>query len=332
MPNLQIPESEISTVTTTPSYHREDWQRGYESQPNEFDYGIEDIEGQIPLDLHGTFFRNGPGLLDVNGQRLHHPFDGDGMVCAIAFSEGRAHFRNRFVRTAGYLKEQAAGKILYRGVFGTQKPGGWLANIFDLKIKNIANTNIIYWGDKLLALWEAAAPYGLDPRTLDTLELESLNGILQDGDTFAAHPRIEIKRESDTQQLVNFSVKSGLSSTITIYELDASGNLVNRHTHTIPGFAFLHDMAITPNYCIFFQNPVSFNPLPFIFGGCSAGQCLKFNPNQHSKCDGKPNRYGSWVFAIHHRYSADRQPANRYNQHHQRGLGPAQHDLQPISG
>ena len=155
-----------STQPTDLSYNLQDWQKGYRSLPQEHDYWIDEIEGQIPADLNGTLFRNGPGLLDVNGQRIHHPFDGDGMICAISLQNGRAHFRNRFVRTQGYLEEQQAGKILYRGVFGTQKPGGWLANAFDLRLKNIANTNVIYWGGKLLALWEAAEPYRLDPETL----------------------------------------------------------------------------------------------------------------------------------------------------------------------
>jgi len=44
----------------------------------------------------------------VNGQRIHHPFDGDGMISAIAFRDGRAHFRNRFVRTAAYLEQRLA--------------------------------------------------------------------------------------------------------------------------------------------------------------------------------------------------------------------------------
>ncbi|MEY3223053.1 MAG: hypothetical protein RLZZ203_1909, partial [Cyanobacteriota bacterium] len=62
------------------SYTLKDWQGGYESLKEEFDYWIDDIEGEIPLDLSGTLLRNGPGLLDINGQRLHHPFDGDGMI------------------------------------------------------------------------------------------------------------------------------------------------------------------------------------------------------------------------------------------------------------
>jgi all-trans-8'-apo-beta-carotenal 15,15'-oxygenase len=120
---FSVPVSEVP-------YQRNDWKKGYLSQPNEYDYWVDDIEGEIPAALHGTLFRNGPGLLEVNGQRIHHPFDGDGMICAIAFDNGRAHFRNRFVRTEGFLREQKEGKILYRGVFGTQKPGGWLANAF----------------------------------------------------------------------------------------------------------------------------------------------------------------------------------------------------------
>ncbi|HEY9844669.1 MAG TPA: carotenoid oxygenase family protein, partial [Candidatus Caenarcaniphilales bacterium] len=107
-------------VKESQSYDLKDWQGGNQSQKQEFDYWITDIEGEIPPQLQGTLFRNGPGILDVGGQRLQHPFDGDGMINAICFSQGQAYFRSRFVRTEGYLAEQAANKILYRGVFGTQ--------------------------------------------------------------------------------------------------------------------------------------------------------------------------------------------------------------------
>ncbi|MGB3514055.1 MAG: carotenoid oxygenase family protein [Microcoleaceae cyanobacterium] len=275
MTNLQIEKST--------SYTREDWRRGYESQLNEYDYWIDDIEGEIPADLNGTFFRNGPGLLDINGQAIAHPFDGDGMICAIGFKNGRAYFQNRFVKTEGYVAEKAAGKILYRGVFGTQKPGGWLANMFDIKGKNIANTGILYWGNKLLALWEGAEPHQLNPKTLETIGIDDLDGILEPGQAFSAHPRIEKGKDGKGDVLVNFSVKPGLSSTITIFEFNSQGKLLKRYSHSIPGFAFLHDMVITPNYCIFFQNPVTLNPLPFLFGLRSAGQCLKFSPNQPTR-------------------------------------------------
>lgn len=294
---------------TDSTFDIRDWQKGYLSQPNEFDYWIDEVEGEIPADLHGTLFRNGPGLLDINGQPIEHPFDGDGMVCAIAFAEGRAHFRNRFVRTEGYLAEQAAGKILYRGTFGTQKPGGWLANIFDLRLKNIANTQVIYWGEKLLALWEGGEPHRLDPATLDTLGIDLLDSVLKSGDTFAAHPRIDpsCDRTDGEPCLVNFAVKPGMPSQLTLYELNQAGQVVQQQSHSLDGFAFMHDFAITPNYAIFFQNPVQFNPLPYLLGWRGAAQCIDFAANQPTKVLVVPRQGGTMhtletesCFVFHH--------------------------------
>lgn len=270
-------------ITNLPStFSLDDWQSGYRSQPEEYAYWIDDIEGAIPTDLTGTLFRNGPGLLDIHGYPLQHPFDGDGMISSFAFKDGRAFYRNRFVRTAGYVAEQAAGKPLYRGTFGTQKPGGVLANAFDLRLKNIANTNIIHWGGKLLSLWEAAEPYRLDPYTLETIGLDFLDGLLQPGGSYTAHPKVDPGHYGQSR-LVGFSVKPGLSSTITLYELDIDGQLIAQYSHIVPGFCFLHDFALTPNYAIFFQNPVTFNPLGYILGLKGAAHCLEFDPKAATK-------------------------------------------------
>ncbi|MFQ4142808.1 carotenoid oxygenase family protein [Chlorogloeopsis sp. ULAP02] len=271
------------TSSHSKPYTMEDWRGANRSLTQEFDYWIEDVEGKIPIDLNGTLYRNGPGLLDIFGRTVHHPFDGDGMVCAISFSNGRAHFRNRFVRTEGYCAEQAAGRMLYRGVFGTEKPGGWLANTFDLRKKNVANTNIIYWGGKLLALWEASHPYRLEPQTLETLGIETLDGVLNKDSPFAAHPMIDPGDENREPRLVTFAIKPGTLTTITVYELNLAGKVVQKHDHKLPGFAFIHDFAITPNYCLFFQNPVSFNPLPYVLGFRGAAECIKFQEQNPTK-------------------------------------------------
>lgn len=283
MQSSQLHERASSIATR--SYQREDWQKGYESLKTESNYWIDDVEGQIPAELNGTLFRNGPGLLDINGHKIHHPFDGDGMISAIAFQDGRAYFRNRHIRTAAFVEEEKAGKLLYRGVFGTQKPGGWLANAFDFNLKNIANTNVIYWGGKLLALWEAADPHRLDPCTLETLGIDSLNGVLSPGEAFGAHPRFDpsCNQDNGAPCLVNFSIKPGLSTTVTIFELNPAGKVIRKHAHNVPGFAFIHDFAITPNYCVLFQNPVAFNPLPFVFGLRGAGECIEFQPHQPTR-------------------------------------------------
>lgn len=271
------------------AYTMADWRGGTESLTQEYDYWIDDVEGTVPTDLVGTLYRNGPGLLERGGVPLAHPFDGDGMICAFRFENGRVHFRNRYVRTAGFLEEEKANRLLYRGVFGTQKPGGWLANFLDTRVKNIANTHVIYWGGKLLALWEASLPHRLDPVTLETIGLDNLDGLLKESDAFAAHPRFD----PQMQRLVNFGVKPGLSTRITLYEFDASGQCVSQPVFQIPGFAFIHDFALTPNYAIVFQNPVQLNPLPYLLGLRGAAQCIQFNAQEPTRVWLLPRRGGT---------------------------------------
>ena len=80
--------------------------------------------------------------------------------------------------------------------------------------------------------------------------------------------------------MVNFRVDPGLSSEITLFEFAPDGKLLRRHSHSVPGFSFIHDFIITPHYAIFFQNPVNFNPLPFLFGLRGAGECVQFQPDK----------------------------------------------------
>ena len=91
------------------------------------------------------------------------------MITSIKFNNGQPFLTNRFVKTKGYLEEEKINKFIYRGVFGTQKNGGILNNVLDLKFKNIANTHVVKLGDEILALWEAAGPHAMDPDSLETI-------------------------------------------------------------------------------------------------------------------------------------------------------------------
>ncbi|AFY74249.1 lignostilbene-alpha,beta-dioxygenase-like enzyme [Synechococcus sp. PCC 7502] len=266
-------------MVQTSSFSKSDWQKGYKSLKTEYSYWVDDIEGELPKALQGTLFRNGPGLLDVNGDRYGHPFDGDGMVSSITFTDGKVHFANSFVKTPEFLAEQEAGKILYRGVFGTQRSGGFLQNIFNLKLKNLANTNVIYHGQKLLALWEASRPYRLNPETLETIGIENFDGNLNPGEVFTAHPKFD----PITGDMYGFGVDAGPKSTINLYKVDLQGTLTKFANQKVDGFCFLHDFVITPNYAIFAQNPVKFNPLPFILGFKPAATCIDLQPQTPTK-------------------------------------------------
>lgn len=75
-------------------------------------------------------------------------------------------------------------------------------NPFDFDVKNVANTHVVYWGGKLLALWEGGLPHELDPRTLETLGPTTLGGTLPDKGPFAAH--FKIAEGPEGRRLVNF--------------------------------------------------------------------------------------------------------------------------------
>ena len=84
-----------------------------------------------------------------------------------------------------FQDETAADKLLYKGTFGTQVPGGLLKNLFQIAPRNVANTGILSTGDKCLALFEAGQPYSLDPVTLQTKGVDLLGGNIRKGAPFS---------------------------------------------------------------------------------------------------------------------------------------------------
>ncbi|MBM5823296.1 MAG: Apocarotenoid-15,15'-oxygenase [Cyanobacteria bacterium K_Offshore_surface_m2_011] len=285
------PSASVPPADEARGYDRADWASAFRNVTLELtDEPLAVRRGALPAALRGTLYRNGPGRLERGGQWVHHPFDGDGMVTAVRFGPEGASVSNRFVRTEGWLAEEKAGKPLYRGVFGTQKPGGPLANAFDVRLKNIANTHVVRLGDDLLALWEASSPHALDPDSLETRGLSLLEGVLKPGEAFSAHPRFDPGHHG-CERLVTFGVKSGPRSTIRLMEFasgagpagEAPGTLLNERSDTFNGFAFLHDFALTPNWAVFLQNAIAFNPLPFALGLKGAAQCLASKPGAHGQ-------------------------------------------------
>jgi len=246
-------------------------QRAWQSQPEEFDYDLE-VEGSLPPELKGTLFRNGPGLTHLFGTDLVHPIDGDGMVCSITFpGNGTAHFRSKFVKTKEYLLEQKEKKMLFKGMMGSFPPRSlrdrikeWKEDVIEMKVpnlrfKNPSNTNVYYWGGKLLSCWENGLPYRLDPATLDTIQEDNLDGLLNDPDSFGAHFRIDATNDV----LVAFSLKLNYrrNSDLYIYEFDNHFHLVQKKTISLEQYYYCHDFLLTENYYIFHHTPfLDMNP------------------------------------------------------------------------
>ena len=253
---------QLEDANEVPSCHG-----GLENLDNEYDYIIDDLEGEIPRDLTGTFFRNGPGRQKIGSTPYGHWFDGDGMLCSFSFNLGKARFKNRYVRTPKYIEETAAQKILYRG-FGTQIPGGISKNLLKMGA-NPANTSAIYHGNHLLALNEGGKPWKLDPNSLETVGEFTYDGQLEPSMVFSAHGKVHPR----TGDYINFGAGvsgfglKGPKPCINMYLVSPTGELFKKSQIPLEKFPFCHDFALSDRYAIFFLGSIIFgNMLPVILG------------------------------------------------------------------
>mmetsp|Transcript_24499 Transcript_24499/g.36408 ORF Transcript_24499/g.36408 Transcript_24499/m.36408 type:complete len:578 (+) Transcript_24499:12-1745(+) len=253
------------------------WKNCFRNCPFELEPTVIDLPDVLPSDFPtGTIYRNGHARFCADDETpCLHPFDADGMILAMTFDASKPSkvlFRNKFVETEGYIKDKEMGGMSQRGLFGTKKSGGSLANLFQMDYKHVANTNVIHCGDSLYALWEGGLPYLLDPLTLRNKNgkgkagLTDLDGLLSDN--FSAHPRYDPVRKT----YVNFgSVFDPIKSEfrVSLYEVDATTFRSKRKNGVTPNFvldapALIHDFILTKNYCIFFINDTRINAMSAI--------------------------------------------------------------------
>ncbi|NND97319.1 MAG: apocarotenoid-15,15'-oxygenase, partial [Pirellulaceae bacterium] len=129
-------------------------------QCTEYDAWDLEVEGRVPEDLNGVYIRNteNPTLPPI---ARYHPFDGDGMLHSIVFQAGEATYRNRFIRTEGFLAEQAARESLWSGIIedpnAARRPGGWGART---RMKDASSTDVvIHRGVAISSFWQCGDLY-----------------------------------------------------------------------------------------------------------------------------------------------------------------------------
>lgn len=272
-----------------------DVQSLYRSLLFEYDYEVDPawVEGTLPKDLVGTYIRNGPGLQVNTGKTQRHTFDGDGMILSFAFTgDGKARFKNKFVRTKGFVAEQEAGRPLFRTAFTRGSANGSpFFNPFDLSLKNCSNTGVLAWAGRLFSLYESGLPHELDPATLETVGESTVGGQLETP-VLAAHYRV-VKRPGGGADWVAFSANTGLRGTeLVFYEFgDGPGGKL-RHAPVrapLPGvtMALVHDIAVTKDYYVVHVGPLEFSPAKFVTeyftSRCAIAECLRFNPASPAK-------------------------------------------------
>jgi carotenoid cleavage dioxygenase len=206
---------------------------------SEDDFVLE-VVGEIPAGLNGAFYRNGPNP-QFDPRDEYHWFSGDGMIHGVFVEDGKATYRNRYVRTPKWLAENAAGRALY-GTFGNPmtsdpsvvgKDGG------------VGNTNIVWHAGRLLALEEGHAPFELDPVTLESKGYRS-----EYRGRVTAHP----KMDPETGEMVWFGYSVGdmpFTNTVSYGVTSAAGEVIRRDDFEAPFSSMVHDFLVTQNHVLF---------------------------------------------------------------------------------
>ncbi|KAL6355856.1 hypothetical protein LRP88_09439 [Fusarium phalaenopsidis] len=200
------------------------------------------VRGTIPPAINGTFYRVAQDPF-TPPSKDQVAIEGHGVVSAFRISNGSVDFKMRYIQTERYLVERKARKSL----FGLYKNPWTDHPCVKGVVDSTANTNIVYWAGRLLALRESANPYTVDPDTLQTYEYDPF-GKQVDSQAFTAHPKID----PFTEELIVFGyeAKGPGSPDVVTYAIDKNGVVQHETWVKSPYVTFIHDMVLTENWIV----------------------------------------------------------------------------------
>lgn len=244
------------------------------------------MEGFLPPSLDGEFVRNGPNP-QFQPTGPYHWFDGDGMLHGVRIQEGGVMYVNKFIQSLRFQEEGRAGRSLSLSL-------GSLANPFDLFCflfgkglqvvgsrffgvekpmgKGSGNTAVAYHDGRLLALVENDAPHHISLPYLETVGLHDYKGRLRH--PFTAHPKVD----PVTGELFFFGYQFQ-KPYVTYSSVSANGELRSSIPINLPTPVMMHDFAITENYSILMDLPLTFDFSRVIHGK----PAIMFEPEKTSR-------------------------------------------------
>jgi carotenoid cleavage dioxygenase-like enzyme len=228
-----------------------------------------DVIGDIPSDLRGIFVRNSSNpRFEPPGR--YHWFDGDGMLHAVHFEDGRTTYRNRYIRTEGLAADEAAGRALSTGIM--ERPDFTRAGG---PYKDTGNTDLAFHAGQLLALWWLSGQARvIRLPDLETTGTQTYGGTL--GRSISAHPKVDPR----TGEMIFFDY-APLPPYLTYGVVSADGQVTHHAPIDLPGPRLQHDIAITEHFSILFDMSMMFDPALLLRGQAR----LAFFPD-------KPTRFG----------------------------------------
>ena len=202
-----------------------------------------EVEGEIPAELQGAYFRTG-GDRQYPSLEEDIILNGDGMVSAFWFDDGHVSFRNRYVQTERLKAERAARRRLYGHYRNKYTDDSSVSNLPNRD--NTGNTYAFEHHGELFMLREDSRPYRVDMETLDTLG-EGQWGDLR-STALTAHPKID----PVTGEWWSYGVFAGGEPTTdaSLHVFDKDGKLVREQWFHTPFPGLSHDWGVTREHIV----------------------------------------------------------------------------------
>ncbi|KAA9160513.1 carotenoid oxygenase family protein [Amycolatopsis acidicola] len=234
-------------------------------QPMRFEATVEECivtYGEIPKDLAGGFYRVGPTWKRPTKQGTNGLLSMDGMVQGLVIENGRADFRNRWIRTPKYALEQQHRKSMFAFADGDWQDwrnfglGDAVRDQFTCGVpQGTSNVNIFPFQGKMLATADSVgAPIAVDPITLDTVGIVPWSSKLSAGihekaafgdAGFTAHP----KWDRETGMLYGWTYRDRRPY-VTLHFVHPSGAVETRDLDDAPYNTVAHDIWLTPEHVV----------------------------------------------------------------------------------
>jgi carotenoid cleavage dioxygenase len=198
------------------------------------------VDGTLPDWLDGRYLRNGPNPIADVDPETYNWFTGDGMVHGVRLAGGKAlWYRNRWVDSGpasarlGRPAPSEEGRSFLHG--------------------SGANTNVIGFHGRTLALIESGLACAELSDALDTIDVCDFDGTITGG--YTAHP-IE---DPATGELHAISYNFGRGDTVEYSVIGVDGRARRKVDITVGGSPMMHAFSLTESTVVIYDLPVTFD-------------------------------------------------------------------------
>ncbi len=220
------------------------------------------VEGEVPAWLDGALYRNGPARWSVGDAEADHWFDGLAHLTRFSFTDGQVRYTNRFPRTGAYRTAVEEGS--FAGQFSATD--GYLSRVKSMlagESTDNANVHVARIGGDLAALTETPNWLRIDAERLDS------EGTLEYDDELRPHHiTAHLRNDPETGAHWGYFTKFGRENEYVLFRIPEGTTRRERVANvTVDRPAYMHSFAITPNYAVLVEPPLTTHPAKFLLPG-----------------------------------------------------------------